>query len=185
MPPIKHRRRIPRVLMPLVPAPEVVARDRMMDRARDFQEKLKTDDSAVQAVKEKIIVHVAGGMSDTGAADKEGVKPSMFEGWKKEDPVFEQELIDAFKRGTNSLHDVAVTRAKDGSDRLIEFLLVGRDRDRFGKDGSTAPGTKPLSQMTIGELEARIAEARALAAKESAMLDITPGKATVSETVQE
>ncbi|MEK0082315.1 hypothetical protein [Benzoatithermus flavus] len=67
---------------------------------------------------------------------------------RKQDEQFARDWDRAVEAGTDILEDVAVERAKSGSDSLLVFLLEGRRRETWGdklqSDGKAEiNGTQP------------------------------------------
>lgn len=67
----------------------------------------------------------------TGAAKATGVDRRTVQLARQRDEEFALKLADAEEQFTEKLERVAYTRAVDGSDRLVEFLLKARRPDRY------------------------------------------------------
>lgn len=114
-------------------------------------------------------------LSESGAEKACGLPPGTVAMWRREDIAFADELAAAFERGTDELEDRAVARGYAESDRLLERVLEARRPTRWKKDGlDTGAGNKPVSEMTIAELDAFIAEGKRQEALLARALDITP-----------
>lgn len=71
------------------------------------------------------------GDSVTAAAKAGGIARSTAYKWRDEDSDFAADWDDAVETGTDVLEDVAVQRAKDGSDTMLIFMLKGRRGWKF------------------------------------------------------
>lgn len=74
---------------------------------------------------------LADGYSVTDAALSIGVNRETARLWRKNDPAFDAECIEAIEAGTDRLEDIARKRAEEKSDLLLLALLNARRPDRF------------------------------------------------------
>jgi hypothetical protein len=82
-------------------------------------------------IKEVFLYHLSDGNSVTYSAKKAGVAPRTAYMWRGKDPEFAVAWDDALEQGTDGLEDVALKRAKDGSDPLLMFLLKSRRKEVY------------------------------------------------------
>jgi len=69
------------------------------------------------------------------SAHKIGLSYDTIARWRKEDPEFDNAVIDAYERTTDNLKMTGYIRAMKGSDNLLMFLTKQRDpsyREHFG-----------------------------------------------------
>jgi hypothetical protein len=89
---------------------------------------------------------VCGNVTDT--CRKLDVDPSTVYDHKKADPEFARLWEEALDKAMDCLEIEAHRRAKAGSDRLLEFLLKCRRKDKYGDNPVTqSQGQQP--QITI------------------------------------
>lgn len=72
------------------------------------------------------------------AASKIGLSKDTVDRWRKEDPAFDDAVIETYERTTDVLKVTGYTRALKGSDVLLMFLTKQRDptyRDHFTMEG--------------------------------------------------
>ena len=83
----------------------------------------------------RFLAQLADGQS-IGAACKAGgfVRDTAYR-WRKEDPAFAAEWDAAIEQGTDELEDVAIKRARDGSDTLLIFMLKARRKETYADLG--------------------------------------------------
>lgn len=96
--------------------------------------------NAIKAkTKEKFLRWYEKGGAIYWAATKAGVSHDTIDRWRKEDPDFDNAVIDAYAKSTDTLKITAFTRAINGSDNLTMFLIKQRDpsfREHFGVQAS-------------------------------------------------
>ena len=74
---------------------------------------------------------LADGSSVTAAAEAIGISRASLYNAREIDPDFAAAWNDAVERGTDTLEDEAVKRARNSSDTLLIFLLKGRRPEKF------------------------------------------------------
>ena len=89
------------------------------------------------------------GHTVTYACDKLDINHSTAYKHRSEDDEFRQAWEEAREAGADKLEDVALDRAFQGSDRLLEFLLKGAKPEKY-KDR--------VAQETTGEMVIRIVD---------------------------
>jgi hypothetical protein len=87
--------------------------------------------------RELFLSALAEGCSITAACERAVIVRSTAYDWRKTDAAFAAAWDDALEAGTDTLEDEAVTRAKDGSDTLLIFLLKARRPDKYKDRVST------------------------------------------------
>jgi hypothetical protein len=80
-----------------------------------------------------LIVGLASGMTVSAACESAKVSKVTYYQWRKDDPGFNQECLDAIDAGVDLLEEEAVRRARAGSDLLMIFLLKGRRPDIYNR----------------------------------------------------
>lgn len=91
------------------------------------------------------------------SAEVAGLTAKELEELLKEDPVFKEEYEISKARFTESLEDVAVTRAKAGeSDSLLQFLLRANKPEKYnpsvGMNLQGSAGARVMLMFSEGEL---------------------------------
>jgi hypothetical protein len=143
-----------------MPDPVTTWKNRQKDREKDERARQASDPDYVADCKRRIVHAVGNGQAEETSAECNGVDQRTLERWKREDGDFAADLTQAFALGTARLVDASYYRAMTESDRLAEKMLGWRDPGRFGEKGVGGSGTKPLSQMTLAEIEAHISGLR-------------------------
>lgn len=77
------------------------------------------------------LAELAKGFSESKAAKAAGESVRFFTKWKEEDANFALDWDDAVKAGDDGLEDVAVRRAKKGSDFLLDKQLKARKPEKY------------------------------------------------------
>lgn len=83
------------------------------------------------AIKKVFLHHLCDGSSVAYSAQKAGVAYRTCYVWRDKDPEFAVAWDEALEQGTDGLEDVALRRAKDGSDAVLMFLLKSRRKDVY------------------------------------------------------
>lgn len=86
-----------------------------------------------QAAKEAFLAAYIEGGTITAAATVADISRDTHYDWMKADADYKAAFWHAREASTDELEEVAITRAKDGSDGLLKFLLEGRRREVYGK----------------------------------------------------
>lgn len=81
---------------------------------------------------EAFLAALRDGSSVTAAAAVIGMSRGYMYQYRDANPEFAAAWDDAAESGVDSLEDVAITRAKSGSDPLLMFLLKARRRFVYG-----------------------------------------------------
>lgn len=138
---------------------------------------------------EQLLGALRAGKSRSGACADAGVPFGAFKHRMEWDEEFAADVEEAEEGGADQLEDEAYRRAHDGvtrihvtkngdmfeeqvySDRLLEFLLTGRKRNRYGRQiAHTGPGGGPIKALTLSltmdPVEASRAYADMIAGKE-------------------
>lgn len=89
---------------------------------------------------------LAQGSSVAAAARTIGMSRGHMYLLRKTDEQFARDWDQAVEEGTDILEDVAVERAKNGSDSLLVFLLKGRRREKWG-DKPQSEGKTEIAGM--------------------------------------
>jgi hypothetical protein len=106
--------------------------------------------------------------------------------WRDDDPEFAAAWDHAVKRGMDGLEDVAIERARQGSDLLLIFLLKAHRPDKY-REVRTLDITQRMSldfrNMTADEIRERLNELRARqdASAATALGPLIEGAAVVSD----
>jgi hypothetical protein len=122
----------------------------------------------------------------TRTAESLGVGRSALYDWRDDDPEFAAAWDHAIKRGLDGLEDVAIERARQGSDLLLIFLLKAHRPDKY-REVRTLDITQRMSldfrNMTADEIRERLTELRARqdASAGAALGPLIEGAAVVSD----
>jgi phosphoenolpyruvate carboxylase len=77
---------------------------------------------------EEVILHwLSRGYTESGAAAKADISWSQYHKWKRESEPFRALVAQAIDVGTETLEDVATSRARRKSDVLLMFILKKRN----------------------------------------------------------
>ena len=101
------------------------------------------------------------GNSVATAAKRIGVSRKTVYEWRKADDEFRAEWETALEEGTDGLEDVAIKRAKEGSDTLLIFMLKARRREVYAdlvKQWHSGPNDKPIQTQAIEDTRVPIGE---------------------------
>lgn len=91
----------------------------------------------------KFLDYLGKGYSPSKSARAMGYSPGSFFKWREDDDDFREEWDQAVEEGTDGLEDVAMRRARSGSDTLLMFLLKGRRPGKF-KDNQQGGAGNPI-----------------------------------------
>jgi hypothetical protein len=69
---------------------------------------------------------LASGLSVSAACENAKVGKVTYYQWRKDDPGFNHECLEAIDAGVDRLEDEAYNRALSGSDLMLIFLLKGK-----------------------------------------------------------
>lgn len=158
-------------------------------------------DDVVTRRKELMLRYLAEGWSIRHACERAGCTPPTLALYRKDDPAFDDQCLEAIEMGTDALEDTALMRARFGTDKpvfyqgeecgtireysdtLLIFLLKARRPEKFSErirntlenpDGSAVAFTF----NTGGAAPEKIMEARSRDAVEADVIegaiDITP-----------
>jgi hypothetical protein len=107
----------------------------------------------VRTPKKRAIVlqALANGLTVSEAARCAGIGRATLYQWRHVDPDFDRECRDAYDDGTDKLEEVARTRAFEGSDLLLMFLLKQRCPERFNKRMVEHAGDINVDHRIAGE----------------------------------
>lgn len=132
-----------------------------------------------------VMAALGSGASYTIAAERAGIARSALFKWRKDDPNFDQDCLDAEEEGTDRLEDEAMRRARHGvlkpilykgeqvaeireySDTLMVTMLKARRPDRF-KDRQQIQHEGTIETMDDAQIDKRIADLIASAAARAA-----------------
>lgn len=142
-------------------------------------------EKTLATARETFLANLARGLSVTGSAAAAGLSRSVVYVWQNEDPKFAAAWLDAIEGGTDTMEDEARRRAVDGvpepivtmgklvrnadgsvmtvqkySDSLLQFLLKGRRREKFGERVAEAPnGLSVADILTLMEADRTVSHA--------------------------
>ncbi len=89
----------------------------------------------------------------TGACRYAKVNRATWYKWIETDDEFAREVVSAQEQVADSLEEEAISRAVNGSDTLLIFLLKGQKRERYGdKREVSGPGGGPIP-VVAGRIE--------------------------------
>jgi hypothetical protein len=104
----------------------------------------------IAELKAHIVLAVSEGISLSLAARAMAVPFKTLRAWQDQDQSFVDDLGDAFHAATGLLEGAAFTRALNGSDDLVKFLLTHRDPARYsGRATGTlsAPASEVIAML--------------------------------------
>lgn len=116
------------------------------------QRDIRTKEEKQIAFLEQLIEHV----SVTEACRISNVNRANVYAWLNKDPSFVKLFGEAEKLATKKLEDIAITRAVEYSDTLIQFLLRSRDPKKYNpveKKEISGPEGGPIQTENITIIE--------------------------------